>query len=309
MTNCKHGGSLASDAVSDLVSSKAFDKMTLNASNKVGGKKSHRHNNNNVVCSKCAKLLSGGSPALRMLAPAPAPAPASMPVTTRYDMDDSMFAKYGGAKGGSPALRMLAPAPAPAPALSPRATRYDMDDSMFAKYGGAKGGAPALRLLAPAPAPAPAPALAPRATRYDMDDSMYGSYGGSSSRRLIKNINEYKSKHPFKLYNGRGGNAEEAIAIGLRSDSSITSYNKAQGTFQNRIADATALKVLANEDISGPIQMNKTLHYGDVTGVAEHGTKFSYAGGKRRPTKKPATKKPKPATKKPKPAQKKRAKV
>jgi hypothetical protein len=135
-------------------------------------------------------------------------------------------------------------------------------------------------------------------------DTMYAGYGGSSSsRRTIKNINEYKSQYPFKLYNGRGGSANaDPIHIGLRTDASITSYDKTQGAFQNRVADATALKVLAHEEISGPIPMNKTSHYGDVTGVAEHGTKFSYAGGKARAAPKKSTKKtamPKNPTKKP----------
>jgi hypothetical protein len=220
MSKCKRGGSLASDAVTDLVSTEAFDKMSLNASNAMsGGKRSSHNHKPNVVCMKCAKLISGGA----VLSPAPTALLKTM--------------------------HSYSPSPSPSPVDRPT-----------------------------------------------FSDTKYASYGGrSSSRRTIKNINEYKSQYPFKLYNGRGGSANsDPIHIGLRTDASITSYDKTQGAYQNRVADATALKVLAHEEISGPIQMNKTSHYGDVTGVAEHG---KARAAPKKPTKKPV--KPKKPTRKP----------
>ena len=106
--------------------------------------------------------------------------------------------------------------------------------------------------------------------------------GGSSSKRVIKNINEYQTATPFKLWNGRGGSDEaKPVSIGLKSDTSITSFDKLQGTVQNRSMDATSLKVLAYEDISGPINMAKTMRFGNVTGTPELDTNFKYGGKKR----------------------------
>ena len=101
------------------------------------------------------------------------------------------------------------------------------------------------------------------------------------SKRVLKNINDYKTAAPFKLWNGRGGSEDKAVAIGLKSDTSITSYDRLQGNIQNRGMDATALKILANEDISGPINMTKTMRFGNVTGTPELGTNFKYGGKKR----------------------------
>jgi hypothetical protein len=215
MSKCKKGGSLASDAVTKLLTSQAFEKMSLNASNELkggslasdavtkqltsqdfekmslnasnvvkGGKKRCNNHRAVLVCAKCAKQLSGGS-----------------------------------------ACGAVKPPP---------------------KRGGS----------------------------------------GAASKRPLKNINEYKTASPFKLWNGRGGSDDKPVSIGLKSDASITSFDKLQGTVQNRSMDATALKILANEDISGPIQMAKTMRFGNVTGTTEFDTKFNYGGARKRVTKK-----------------------
>ena len=177
-SNGLKGGSLASDAVTKLLTAQAFDKMASNASNVVkGGKKSC---NNHQVCATCGK---------------------------------KMVASGGGNCGAVPR--------------------------------------PPKR-------------------------------GGASSKRVMKNINEYKTSSPFKLWNGRGGSDDgKPVNIGLKSDASITSFDKLQGNMQNRSMDATALKILANENISGPIHMAKTMRFGNVTGTPELGTNFKYGGKKR----------------------------
>ena len=101
------------------------------------------------------------------------------------------------------------------------------------------------------------------------------------SKRVLKNINDYKTPAPFKLWNGRGGSDDKPVSIGLKSDTSITSYDRLQGNIQNRSMDATALKILANEDISGPMHMAKTMRFGNVTGTPELDTNFKYGGKKR----------------------------
>lgn len=175
----KKGGSLASDAVTELVSSKAFEKMSMNASNvtKSGGKR--KSTATGMLCAQCGKKISGGN-----------------------------------------GCRVAAETP---------------------------------------------------------------KRGGSGGTRMIKNINEYKTASPFKLWNGRGGNPDKPVSIGLKSDSSITSFDKLQGTMYNRAADATVMKILANEVVTGPIPMNKTAHFGNVTGTPELDTKFAYVtGGKKK---------------------------
>jgi hypothetical protein len=185
-SNVLKGGSIASDAVTKLLTQQAFEKMSLNASNVVkGGKKPCKNHRAVLVCANCAKKLSGG--------------------------------------GSCGAAR-------PPP-----------------KRGGGSAAA---------------------------------------SKRPLKNINEYKTASPFKLWNGRGGSDDKPVSIGLKSDASITSFDKLQGTVQNRSMDATALKILANEDISGPIHMAKTMRFGNVTGTTELDTNFSYGGRRKRVTKK-----------------------
>jgi hypothetical protein len=189
-SNVLKGGSIASDAVTKLLTPQAFEKMSLNATNVVkGGKKPCNNHRAVLVCANCAKKLSGGGACGAVQQPP----------------------KRG---GGS----------------------------------------------------------------------------GAASKSTLKNINEYKTASPFKLWNGRGGSDDKPVSIGLKSDSSITSFNKLQGTVQDRGMDATALKILANEDISGPIQMAKTMRFGNVTGTTELDTNFSY-GGRKRVTKKRVTKK------------------
>jgi hypothetical protein len=107
-------------------------------------------------------------------------------------------------------------------------------------------------------------------------------------------------KGQYRVFNKQGGaeNTTPPIKIGLNTENAITSFNKTDGTAPNRVADMMTLKMIANEEVNGPIPLNKTSHYGDVTGKIEAQTSFSYGGARpKKPARKSAVKKTTSSTK------------
>jgi hypothetical protein len=77
----------------------------------------------------------------------------------------------------------------------------------------------------------------------------------------------------------------------LKSNAAIVSSNKLNGVAPVRVPDATTLRILANENISGPMPLDKVVRYGDVTGSVQSSTVFKYGGAKKATAKKATAKK------------------
>jgi hypothetical protein len=116
--------------------------------------------------------------------------------------------------------------------------------------------------------PGPAPAA-----------SLKGGFGGQK----LRNINDYKQNGSYKVFNRKQlGGHEGALKVGLNTNDSIMSSKNTVGTAPIRVPNETTLNIIANEEINGPMLMAKTSHFGDVTGLVESKTNFSFGGAKAR---------------------------
>ena len=111
------------------------------------------------------------------------------------------------------------------------------------------------------------------------------------SERKLKNISEYTNNGSYRVFNKQmGGNdIPAAVNIGLNESDSITNQSKTVGWAPNRVADASTLNIIANQEINGPSVLNKTVHFGNVTGLTESKTNFGYGGAGKKATKKHAS--------------------
>lgn len=109
----------------------------------------------------------------------------------------------------------------------------------------------------------------------------------------LGNINEYASSGAMKVRNNkmRGGSEEsKPVELGLSTHQTITTQANVEGIAPNRVPNASSLSMIANEHVTGPHAIVKTTHYGDVSGLIENQTRFSF-GGSAKNTKKGKKKK------------------
>lgn len=105
-----------------------------------------------------------------------------------------------------------------------------------------------------------------------------GQKGGFGKH--LKNINEYMNNGSYRVFNKKqlGGNAD-SVKVGLNTSESIMASKATLGNAPARVPNETTLNIIANEEINGPMLMNKTSHFGDVTGLVESKTHFKFGGG------------------------------
>lgn len=274
------GGSYASDAVVGAVENNAFSKLSTNFTNAVpqkGGRKSQKAGSiasDAVIKAVEPKVFQGGK------CPKGGRCPncgKRMNGGTKSTTFESIMANASRVLSGQPVQYDTF-----AQKLQFRSEPAHVPQTEVVKLLDA--------VRSPATAPAPAPATAPVVSNVK---------SGGFGNRQLKNINEYMKKGSFHIFNKQFGGAD-GIPIGLKSDHAILQSNTTVGTAPNRIPSATTLNIIANEEIYGPHLMQKTSHFGNVTGVVEAKTSFHYGGNskKKYPTAPRKTPLPKKKTKK-----------
>ena len=123
--------------------------------------------------------------------------------------------------------------------------------------------------------------------------SLSEKQNGGKNKKLeggaLRNISEYSKNEKFKLFNTKfkGGTCDnKPVDLGLDTKYNITNDNTIYGNAPNRVPSIDVLTTIANEQVTGPQPMMKTTHYGDVSGIPEFDTKFSFKGGKSKRTRK-----------------------
>lgn len=124
--------------------------------------------------------------------------------------------------------------------------------------------------------------------------SVSAKTGGKSTKKKttktqkggLGNINEYASSGAMKVRNNkmRGGFEESTkpVELGLTTHQSITTQGTVEGISPNRVPNAAALAMIANEHVTGPHAMLKSVHFGDVSGLVESQTRFAFGGSSKK---------------------------
>lgn len=108
--------------------------------------------------------------------------------------------------------------------------------------------------------------------------SQAAPFKGGNKKSDIRNINDLMKRGKFTVFNKRGGANDTPITIGLKSNAAIIASSKPNGVAPMRVPDSTTLNILANENLTGPMALNKFVRYGDVTGSVQSDSVFKYGG-------------------------------